>query len=513
MVAKEKKLSFPQLEIVSRRRLDGGVVLESSIRNALSFLVTGDDRKLLLPGTPNIVPDAASFGDVVEIVETGAGLRLVDAQVVNEDIANKVPTGNIPTADQLLSTTYKSDSKCIIRIEEEAGSNKGNKLFFEHFSLQVISEPQEERFQVHEVFDGEKIFFFGRRPRFWTYSGIVVNAKDSVMIGESFAGIPAGLIRTNQSFADQLVRLFQDHYSGTKAVERKARVILTYEDIVVEGYMTNMSSSKNSMMPSAVNMTFTLFVTNSAFVGAGAGDGETLGDILENFNRQKSKNADAVRNLDRIRSAQRRAPQVEASNAAAKKESDDAAKEVEEKIREKSVLEQSIVDSFGDLESATNRVADAESAVFDAIAGGLNDVISKAESDLTEAQGELLDVMRDRQSLDAQLSVSTDDVFAAKLRKEQAQVLGEYAERSVAQLTPQGAQTLGGVNAVSLDELDDIKENGGFFEPLENNSFTQNSSSTGSDGAFNVNVDVIYPNGKKGDTRVKFETVTIRVKL
>ena len=49
---------------------------------------------------------------------------------------------------------------------------------------------------------------------------------------------------------------------GTKLVERNARTVLTWDDIMVDGYILQANASENSMQPHLINFSFNMFITN-----------------------------------------------------------------------------------------------------------------------------------------------------------------------------------------------------------------------------------------------------------
>jgi hypothetical protein len=527
-VADRKILQFPQLRITSQRRLDGGVVLDGGVQSGHHALLEGRQNlndataaALGIPFTDELesgdlrLPGGASFGSIVQLVETGASFAEVSAAKVNEQVNNKPPDGSIPTADQILYTSYKTGGKCIIRIEDASGEDNDEGVFFEHFSLQSVSEPQEQRFQVHELFDGEKIFFFGRRPRFWTYSGIVRNAKDSVRISPGLEGPPRPV---TQSFADQLIRMFQDRFAGSKAVERMDRVILTYEDIVVEGLMTNMLPARNSQFPSAVNVTFTMFVTNSSFIGQ-ANDGESLSDVLNEFRRQSS-----VMNTEPIPGLITPAPPETGGLEDKKRKDQEAANftaaEVQKAVNEEQALlsqgrenEEAVLDAQDALSAAE---AELERLQNLSLSPGLvtPEELADARTEVDRAGSKLDDLNANQQELDSGLSIVTETLARKASDQQIAQAKGEYsAELLERYLTADelasDADTTG---VVPADLVARIIENGGIIKGAES-TLAGSSFSTDSGIISTLKVTVTYPDGKKGSKRVKFEDIFIRVKL
>lgn len=136
---------------------------------------------------------------------------------------------------------------------EESGSDSNRRGFlsgsaayslrYSNFLLSGVQESRQEKYQVMETFGAPYIFFFGERPRLYQYSGILLNSLDFQWRSEFWANY------------DEVLR-------GTRLVERQARIVLTYDDLVVEGYALQATASEDAQNPQMVQFTFQLFVTN-----------------------------------------------------------------------------------------------------------------------------------------------------------------------------------------------------------------------------------------------------------
>lgn len=201
-----------------------------------------------------------------------------------------------PTADYIKRSTFKTGSKLLIKIEPTTKSTKIRdyvpNLIFDKFSLQNIAEPDAERYQLHETFESEVLFLFGRRPRIWTMQGIVLNGKSTkkpsdaaiflaIARGEKEADILKKWDERNHDWCNQLLADWDDFYRGSMAVEHRARTYLTYDDSVTEATLLELTVVRNSQIPSAVNATLTFVVHQRAFVGQEYRDGITAPNLAE----------------------------------------------------------------------------------------------------------------------------------------------------------------------------------------------------------------------------------------
>ena len=122
-------------------------------------------------------------------------------------------------------------------------AGKGYSLRYSNFLLQQVVEDRQEKFQIMETFGVPFIFFFGQRPRVYQMSGILLNSLDFQWRAEFWANY------------DSTIR-------GTKLVERHARAVLSWDDIMIEGYILQARGVENTAQPYHINLDFQFFVTN-----------------------------------------------------------------------------------------------------------------------------------------------------------------------------------------------------------------------------------------------------------
>lgn len=498
MTKSSRPLQFPQLRIVKRRRMDGTVMVEGGVRSAMQSLFDSKGIEGL-----GLTPPGASFGSVIEMVETGAGIRQADAQVINKQVTNPAPDGSTPTADQVLATSYKKDSKCVIRMEKRNGDDDNDKVFFEHFSLQSVSEPQEEKYQVHEVFEGEKIYFFGSRPRFWTYNGIVLNAADAVGFADETDEVLGVTTKKSQSFADDLIRKYREYYRGTRAVENDVRILVTYEDIWVDGLMINMSPSRNTQFPNAVNMTFTLFVIDAGFFGD-TKDTETLDDLVNELSRQTRAIDEEVDGI--MKHATPQVENLEAANSDATAGNDAAAADLQKAAQEEAAAQGLLREKIDELDKSEEELQAARESF-----GALGDSpspsqISTAGKRVDAAEEKVRKVSAELQELYGTLDVISEDLTIVKERRDAAVLLKEHTSSSVEKHATQfGGQS--GLEAAVARKKSELQAEGGII--VSSRELEQLELS-----GFSVVVEIIaeYPDGKDSNRSIKFETFTMRVK-
>lgn len=112
-----------------------------------------------------------------------------------------------------------------------------------NFLIQSVTEQRAEKQQVILTFGEPYIFFFGEQPRSINVSGILLNTEDFNWRAEWWENY------------DQFLR-------GTQCVRNKARVYLSWDDIVVEGYVISASAIEDSSNRNLVQFNFQMFLTN-----------------------------------------------------------------------------------------------------------------------------------------------------------------------------------------------------------------------------------------------------------
>jgi hypothetical protein len=113
---------------------------------------------------------------------------------------------------------------------------------YSDFILQNITDQRAEKQQVIETFGEPFIYFYGERPRTVSFSGMLVNSEDF-------------------NWRAQFWENYENHLRGTKLVQENARVYLTYDTILLEGYPISASAQDTSDSPYAIPFQMQMFVT------------------------------------------------------------------------------------------------------------------------------------------------------------------------------------------------------------------------------------------------------------
>ena len=110
------------------------------------------------------------------------------------------------------------------------------------YILQAINEQRVEKQQIIETFGDPYVYFFGERPRIIEVQGLLINTEDF-------------------NWKSQFWKNYDEFFRGTKLVERNARVYLSWDTNIVEGYMLQASATENSQEAYSVPFNFSMLVT------------------------------------------------------------------------------------------------------------------------------------------------------------------------------------------------------------------------------------------------------------
>jgi hypothetical protein len=134
-----------------------------------------------------------------------------------------------------------NNSPASIRIYGSSNANEQERDFIPAYTKFILSGTQEahqERAQIVETFSDFYVFFYGEKPPIYTYNGFLINAK-------------------NINWVADFMYYYDNHMRGTKCVESKTRLILTYGGRQVEGYILSFGMQTQAETENGVPITFT----------------------------------------------------------------------------------------------------------------------------------------------------------------------------------------------------------------------------------------------------------------
>jgi len=163
------------------------------------------------------------------LIDDGTSEFSVDA-FRNGGVTN--PAGTDPLIfDRVLSDDVSDEDAASIWITAQTGSNPTDFVSaYGRFFLTDFSEPEQEKFQVVETFTAFYVYFYGRKPAFYRYSGILLNDP-------------------NFRWTNDFRFMYDNYFSGTAAADLDATALIQYDGKQVSCMVVGMSIQQNSSNP------------------------------------------------------------------------------------------------------------------------------------------------------------------------------------------------------------------------------------------------------------------------
>lgn len=126
---------------------------------------------------------------------------------------------------------------------EDVVGDRGFVAEYGDFIMTSISDQRQEKQQILETFGDSFIFFFGERPRVVTFEGLLMNTEDF-------------------NWRSQFWENYNRYMRGTRLVQQNARVFLSYDTIVIEGYPIEAQAFESANDPYSIKLRMSMFLTN-----------------------------------------------------------------------------------------------------------------------------------------------------------------------------------------------------------------------------------------------------------
>ena len=178
-------------------------------------------------------------------------------------IADDVFDGGIKEGSRVLIRIIRDaqlEDKSWHELAKEKVTQQGGTLrevVFDKFSVNSITEPDQERYQILQTFGADLVYFFGRRPRMMRMIGRVLNGKMFVNVGNSVKSM---------DWKNALQRQYNRFLRGTKTLQAgNARIMIHAQDTVYVGYLLNMQSFVNAASQGVGQVTLTFLIAERNF--------------------------------------------------------------------------------------------------------------------------------------------------------------------------------------------------------------------------------------------------------
>lgn len=127
-----------------------------------------------------------------------------------------------------------------------AGNSAG---YTSNYLIQAVEEQRAEKSQIVETFGENFVYFFGERPRVMSFSGCLLNSEDF-------------------NWKTEFWKNYEAYFRGTKLIELDARIYISFDDVLVEGYMLGANASMSSEDDHKIPFSFQMLLTNYHYLRA-----------------------------------------------------------------------------------------------------------------------------------------------------------------------------------------------------------------------------------------------------
>lgn len=171
-----------------------------------------------------------------------------------------------PTADDVIDGGMKRGAKIVMQVVPEGSRYKswdekvqgillkeGFSLTFDKFSVLSVTEPDSERYTIHETYGGDFIQTFGSRPKIYSISGQVLNGRLDVR--------RAGETRS-MDWKNAFQRYYEEHFSAHACVRNRNKVRIFFQDTILEGYALAFVAVTSAEIQSISQVTVTFVVSD-----------------------------------------------------------------------------------------------------------------------------------------------------------------------------------------------------------------------------------------------------------
>lgn len=199
------------------------------------------------------------------VKEENNSTRMVIARQIQEKVESYASI-------RLVRQARMDSSKSFKQFEEETNIIPPYTRFF----LQNTSHANQEKYQIVQTFRDFKIFFYGKQPVIKNYSGYLLNAK-------------------NQDWMQDFEYVYENYLRGTKSVELNALTYLTFDNVIVEGYVINSQFNQTALEQNGVPFSFSMIVLDRVPVN--------IEDV-----RLRNRVTDTLRNRNQVIDNQKKLP-------------------------------------------------------------------------------------------------------------------------------------------------------------------------------------------------------------
>lgn len=171
---------------------------------------------------------------------------------------------DVNIAGSELSTS--TNEVAILNLNEDSSSD-GYYGVFNNFSLMNFSEAREEVVRINLNFGGTwNAFFFGERPRIYSFSGIFLDSKD-------------------YPYYQEFMVAYEKYMAGRKCIENGMQFTISYNGKILKGHLLRINTGGSADAITHKTFEFTVLVENDSWYRNNIVNGREVLNGLNNSNR------------------------------------------------------------------------------------------------------------------------------------------------------------------------------------------------------------------------------------
>lgn len=166
-------------------------------------------------------------------------------------------------------TTRADDKKAIAGMPSPKSAPLKETKAWTQWFLQSVKEERVEKTQLVETFGEPYFYAFGEKPRSLMFTGVLMNTVD-------------------YNWRSIFWQNWENNFRATKLIQNDARMYITFDDILVEGYPVSAMANQVADTPNLMVFSFNFFVTNYTNLSATTGGNIRATSRLPTFSRVRS---------------------------------------------------------------------------------------------------------------------------------------------------------------------------------------------------------------------------------
>ena len=203
--------------------------------------LTPEERMSMVHGDPGVEHE-------VVIYQTGKIKASADAI---KNMVSSMPSANVNKRESIVNIKQSNTpARIMIMKEWDDDGPSESELSYADFILTSVSESDQEKYQIVETMGRNNfLYFYGKRPAIYSFSGILMNSD-------------------TEDWMRKFNIIYDLSLRGTRCAEEKMVAYIQYDGRIVEGYILSANKSQDSQNEKFCQFSISFYVTNLIIINA-----------------------------------------------------------------------------------------------------------------------------------------------------------------------------------------------------------------------------------------------------